>query len=67
MEQRVRPRTQNSRNSRRAYIKRPRQRTLMLRAILFIVLIVGSIGGALLSKIFGPSKENADLDEYYGK
>ncbi len=66
MEQRVRPRTQNSRNSRRAYLKRRRQRTLMLRAILFIVLIVCIIGGALLIKIFGPSKERADLDEYYG-
>lgn len=66
MEQRVRPRTQNSRNSRRAYIKRRRQRTLMLRAILFIILIVCIIGGALFIKFFGPSKERANLDEYYG-
>lgn len=66
MEQRVRPRTQNSRNSRRAYIKRRRQRDLMLKTILFIVLIVGVIGGALLIKLFGPSKERANLDKYYG-
>ena len=66
MEQRVRPRTQNSRNSRRAYLKRRRQRTLMLRAIVFAVVIVGIIGGALFIKFFGPSKERANLDEYYG-
>ena len=66
MEQRVRPRTQNSRNSRRAYLKRRRQKDLMLKTILFIVLIVGVIGGALLIKLFGPSKERANLDKYYG-
>ncbi len=66
MEQRVRPRSQNSRNSRRAYLKRRRQKDLMLKTILFIVLIVGVIGGALLIKLFGPSKERANLDEYYG-
>ena len=66
MEQRVRPRTQNNRNSRRAYLKRRRQRTLMLRAIVFAVVIVGIIGGALFIKFFGPSKERANLDEYYG-
>lgn len=38
----------------------------MLKTILFIVLIVGVIGGALLIKLFGPSKERANLDKYYG-
>ena len=33
---------------------------------IFIVLIVGVIGGALLIKKFGPSKKEADLNEYYG-
>lgn len=66
MEPRVRPRTQNSRNSRRAYLKRRRQKDLMLKTILFIVLIVGVIGGALLIKLFGPSKERVNLDKYYG-
>lgn len=66
MEQRVRPRTQNSRNSRRAYLKRRRQKDLMLKTVLFIVLIVGVIGGALLIKLFGPSKDRANLDKYYG-
>ena len=66
MEHIVRPRTQNSRNSRRAYLKRRRQRDLMHKIILFIILIVGIIGGALLIKLFGPSKERVDLDKYYG-
>ena len=66
MEERVRPRTQNSRNSRRAYLKRRRQRDLMHKTVLFIVLIVGIIGGALLIKLFGPSKERVNLDKYYG-
>lgn len=66
MEERVRPRTQNSRNSRRAYLKRRRQRALMHKTVLFIVLIVGIIGGALLIKLFGPSKERVNLDKYYG-
>ena len=38
----------------------------MLKTVLFIVLIVGIIGGALLIKLFGPSKERANLDKYYG-
>ena len=66
MEHIVRPRTQNSRNSRRAYLKRRRQRDLMHKIILFIILIVGIIGGALLIKLFGPSKERVSLDKYYG-
>ena len=66
MEHKVRPRTQNSRNSRRAYLKRRRQRELVHKIILFIILIVGIIGGALLIKLFGPSKERVNLDKYYG-
>lgn len=66
MEQRVRPRTQSSRNSRRAYLKRRRQRDLMFKTVFFIVLMAFIIGGALLIKLFGPSKERANLDKYYG-
>lgn len=66
MEERVRPRTQESRNSRRAYLKRRRQKVLMLRTVLFVALIVGVIGGALLIKLFGPSKERVNLNKYYG-
>lgn len=66
MEQRIRPRSQNSRNSRRAYLKRRRQRDLTRKIVFFIALIVVVIGGALLLKFFSPSKEKANLDKYYG-
>lgn len=66
MEQKVRPRSQNSRNSRRAFLKRRRRKDLLRKMIIFIVLVIGIIGGALLIKLFGPSKEKADLDKYYG-
>ena len=66
MEQRVRPRTQQSRNHRKASIKRRRQQELITKTVLFVVLVVSVIGGAFLIKKFGPSKEKANLNEYYG-
>ena len=66
MEQRVRPRTQKSRNSRRAYIKRRRKQALIIRASIFIVIIASIIGGAFLVKKLSGSKKIADLDKYYG-
>lgn len=66
MEERVRPRTQQSRNHRRAHIKRRRKQELIRKMISFVVLIVVVIGGAILVKKFSPSKERADLNKYYG-
>ena len=66
MEQRIRPRTQQSRNSRRAYLKRRRRQDLTIKAIIFVVLIASVIGGAFLIKKFGPSKEVVSVDKYYG-
>ena len=66
MEQRIRPRTQQSRNSRRAYIKRKRRQDLTIKATIFIVLIASVIGGAFLIKKFGPSKDVVNVDKYYG-
>ena len=66
MEQRIRPRTQQSRNSRRAYIKRRRRQDLTIKAIIFVVLIASVIGGAFLIKRFGPSKDVVNVDKYYG-
>ena len=66
MEQRIRPRTQQSRNSRRAYIKRKRRQDLTIKATIFIILIASVIGGAFLIKRFGPSKHVLDVDKYYG-
>lgn len=66
MQETVRPRTQKSRNRRRAYMKRIRKRKLTIRIVAFVILIASVIGGAFLIKKFGPSKEKANLDKYYG-
>ena len=66
MEQRIRPRTQQSRNSRRAYLKRRRRQDLTIKTAIFVVLIASVIGGAFLIKKFGPSKDVVSVDKYYG-
>lgn len=66
MEQRIRPRTQQSRNSRRAYLKRRRRQDLTIKAAIFVILIASVIGGAILIKKFGPSKDMVNVDKYYG-
>ena len=66
MEQRIRPRTQQSRNSRRAYIKRRRRQDLSIKAAIFVILIASVVGGAFLIKKFGPSKQVVSADKYYG-
>ena len=64
--ERVQPRTQKSRNSRRAYIKRRRQKELIMKITAFFVLIIAIVVGAICVKKFGASKERANLDKYYG-
>ena len=66
MEQRIRPRTQQSRNSRRAFLKRRRRQDLTIKVAIFVILIASVIGGAFLIKKFGPSKEMVKVDKYYG-
>ena len=66
MEQRIRPRTQQSRSSRRAYLKRRRKQDLTIKTAIFVILIASVIGGAFLIKKFGPSKDMVNLDKYYG-
>ena len=63
MEERRRP---DSRSRKRALLKRRRRRNLIIKMTLFVVLIVSVIVGALLIKKFKPSKQEADLNEYYG-
>lgn len=48
--------------------KRARRRKLMIRCLSFllILLIIGMIGGGIVWKKYGPSKERADLNKYYG-
>ena len=55
-----------SRSRKRALARRRRQRKLALKIFLFMIIIVGVIGGAFLFKKYGPTKEKADLNEYYG-
>jgi len=55
-----------SRNRKRARARKRRQRNLAVKVFLFIIIIVGIIGGAFLLKKYGPTKEKADLNEYYG-
>ncbi len=66
MQDTIRPRTQKSRNRKRAYMKRIRKRKLTIRIATFIILIACVMGGAFLIKSLSPSKEKASLDKYYG-
>ena len=66
MEERIRPRTQQSRNSRRAYLKRRRRQALTIKIAVFVILIASVIGGAVLIRKLGPSKNMVSDDKYYG-
>ena len=61
MDQRRRRRRRGRRQSRRR-----RKRNLMLKIIFFIILIIGIVAALLLWKRYGPTKEKADLNKYYG-
>ena len=54
------------RRRRRPQSRRRRKRNLMLKIIFFIILVVGTVAGLFLWKRYGPTKEKADLDKYYG-
>jgi len=56
----------DSRSRKRALLKKRRRRNLIIKMTLFVLLIVSVIVGALLIKKYKPSKEEADLNEYYG-
>lgn len=66
MRERIRPETEKSRRRRRAYARKRRKKILMIRIVLFFILIIAVIGGAFFIKKYGPSKDRADLDNYYG-
>lgn len=61
MEQRRRRRRRKRPQSRRR-----RKRNLILKVGFFIILIVGIIATVFLWRRYGPSKEQADLNGYYG-
>ncbi len=51
---------------RRILKRRRRKRTLLLRGICLFVVLLSVIIGAFLLKKYGPSKDRADLNEYFG-
>ena len=51
---------------RRVQRKRRRQRNLVLSTVLLIILILAAIVGFFLWNRYSPSKEQANLNEYYG-
>lgn len=61
MDQRRRRRRRGRRQSRRR-----RKRNLLLKMIFLFILIVGTVTALLLWRKYGPSKETADLNKYYG-
>lgn len=65
MQERIEENYQN-RSRKRARKRRRRKQNLFLRLVIFFIIIVGIIGGAFLIKRYGPSKEQADLEAYYG-
>ena len=54
------------RGMRRSSRARRRRRSLIFRLALLVVLVIMIAGGALFWQKYGPSKEEADLKEYYG-
>ena len=66
MENRMTPKTQKTRNRQRAKLQKRRKQILRRRIIIFGMLIIAIIVGAVLMKTFTPSKETVKLDEYYG-
>lgn len=54
------------RGMRRSSRARRRRRNLILRLVSLVVLVIMIAGGALFWQKYGPSKEEADLKEYYG-
>ena len=66
MEVKTQPMTQQERDRRKAHLRKRRQQEVRRKIISFVILVVGISVGALCVKIFGSSKERANLDKYYG-
>lgn len=56
----------NGRGMRRSSRARRRRRNLIFRIAALIVLVIMIAGGTIFWRKYGPSKEEADLKEYYG-
>ena len=66
MENRRKPITQESRDRKRAQLMKRRKKIMRIRIATLAILIVGIVVGAVLYKKYSPSKEQANLKEYYG-
>ena len=66
MENGRKPITQESRDRRRAQLIKRRKKIMRIRIAVLVILIVSIIAGAVLYKKYSPSKEQANLKEYYG-
>ena len=53
-------------NKNRNRPRRRRKRNLTIKIILLVILIAAAVIGAFLWKRYSPSKEQANLQEYYG-
>jgi len=51
---------------RKSQSRRRRKRNLMIKVMLFILIVMAAIAGAFYWIRYSPSKEKADLKEYYG-
>ena len=60
------PITQENRDRRRAQLIKRRKKIMRRRICVFVVIVIALVLGALLWKKFSPSKEAANLNEYYG-
>lgn len=59
-------RSNRNRSRKIAQARKRRKKNLALKVLLFLIIIVGAIGGAFFIKKYGPTKDRADLNEYYG-
>ena len=66
MEGRRKPITQENRDRKRAQLIKKRKKIMRIRVTVFVILIVSIVAGAVLYKKYSPSKEQANLKEYYG-
>ena len=66
MENGRKPITQESRDRKRAQLIKKRKKIMRIRMATVAILIVCIVVGAVLYKKYSPSKEQANLNEYYG-
>lgn len=66
MENGRKPITQESRNRKRAQLLKRRKKIMRIRIGIFVIAVLAIVGGAFLYKKYSPSKEQADLNKYYG-